>query len=87
MARCNCLDEVRKDLMSQDENISYILFDMSNIKNMSRPELGYKTGQRLEVGYKNKKKVDKTFISHDYCPFCGKKYEIKKSINQTLNTK
>jgi len=84
MAQCECLKKVRDELMAQDENHEYIIIELSNIKNMSRPELGYKTGQRLEVKYKDKKKLHKTFISHDYCPFCGVKYEpdeIEESIS------
>jgi len=75
MAQCKCIEVVRQELLSQDENIKYVIMDLSNIKNMSKPDLGYKTGQRITIGFTNKKKEEKTFIAHDYCPFCGIKYE------------
>ena len=40
------------------------------------------TGQRITFNYthtmRNGKQIEKTgksFVTHDYCPFCGKKYK------------
>lgn len=66
-----CIDKIRKQIMKADPNIRYVRFDLANITDGSKTDM---TGQRIEVGYENKKKVDKSFIEHDFCPFCGGKY-------------
>ncbi len=79
-----CLDKVRKQIMKASPELKYVRFDMASIvswdENNKRSKY-HKTGQRIEVVYdKTKKdgtiikKEEKSFIAHDYCPFCGKKY-------------
>lgn len=65
---------MREEWKTENPNINYVRFDMANVG-------GEATGQRLEVGSTktlkngNKKQVvEKTFIAHEYCPWCGKKY-------------
>ncbi len=66
-----CAEKVIKE--HSNENTEYIRFDLhtittigTNKKNMS--------GQRCWVKEKSKKNELKSFIRHDYCPWCGKKY-------------
>lgn len=79
----DCLSQVRKDIMATDSTINHVYFDLSSIVEFKSGKINpkTKTGQRIEVGFKsiNKKgqivfKTKKTFITHEYCPFCGKKY-------------
>lgn len=70
------MKEMRDGWMADDASILGISFECSRID-------GYKTGQRLEVRRKRKKrdgseteKVEKTFVAHDFCPWCGKGYGL-----------
>lgn len=86
MKRHDCISIVRKNLMKQDTSLKYIYFDLSTINTWvggKRIDQN-KTGQRLTLGCIRKKKDgttvvkdEKSFIAHDYCPFCGKKYKTK----------
>lgn len=77
----NCIDKKRKELMGETGKIKWIRFDLSTIRNTdgTGEEM---TGQRITYGYTHKKKdgteitkEDKSYITHTYCPFCGKKYK------------
>lgn len=80
----SCTSKVSKQLKKKDKRIYSIVFDCANIASWKGGELlsRNKTGQRIWVRYKYKKKngdvIDKeveTFIGHNFCPFCGKKYK------------
>jgi Ni,Fe-hydrogenase III large subunit len=79
---CNCLDKVRNNIILI-EDANYVRIDMSTIlvRLKNGKEIENLTGQRIEIGYNHikrdgtvQKKERKSFITHDYCPFCGKKY-------------
>lgn len=79
---CNCVEEVRKDLI-ESLNANYVRIDMSTINTTENGKVVKEnlTGQRIEVGYNHVKrdggiqrKERKSFISHVFCPFCGVKY-------------
>lgn len=79
-----CIDRRREQIMTANPDVNYVRFDMDNIKSTYENgyrNLFYKTGQRITIGFDHKKKdgtvvgkEEKSFIAHDYCPFCGKKY-------------
>ncbi len=77
----DCISQVRADLMAQDPSIKYIRFELSNIQNLSSDSGLKKTGQAIEIGYEKtnkkgevKKVYKNSFVTHEYCPFCGEKY-------------
>jgi hypothetical protein len=80
---CKCLEEVRNSLIEKWQ-ANYIRIDMSTISVTDESGKTIKedlTGQRIEVGYNHVKrdggiqrKERKSFISHQFCPFCGVKY-------------
>jgi hypothetical protein len=80
---CKCLEKVRNNLIDS-LNANYIRIDMSTISVTDENGKQIKeniTGQRIEVGYKYvrrdggiQQKERKSFISHQFCPFCGVKY-------------
>lgn len=85
---CDCQSKIREEIKDDEAAatrgmiIKYVLFDMSNIKDMSGEVKQKKTGQRLTIVYsflnkkgETKEKNEKTFISHDFCPWCGVKYK------------
>lgn len=78
----DCISKVRKQLKGADPTIGLVKFKLSTIKNLYIKNAIEKTGQEIEYSFtytkKDGSKVEKTaksFVSHDYCPFCGKKYE------------
>ncbi len=82
MEKHNCIEKVRQQIKDADDTIKYVLFDLANIKDTSIPNSEYKTGQRVSVEFNNKKKIEKSFVAHDYCPWCGVKYNADKIPNQ-----
>lgn len=79
---CNCLDEIRKNIIA-NQKANYVRIDLSTIltKEEGKPDKENLTGQNITIGYTHVKrdgglqpKERKTFITHDYCPFCGVKY-------------
>lgn len=74
----DCINKVRESIKNEGPHIKWVSFDLSTI---SDGKIGNMTGQRITVGYThtNKhgvevQKEEKSFITHIYCPFCGKKY-------------
>lgn len=77
----DCISKVRQQIKDANPSIGWVRFDLSTIRNESNLNGVDKTGQRIEYSYKHTKKdgtvVEKTaksFITHDFCPFCGKRY-------------
>lgn len=77
----DCISKVRKQLKDADPSLGWVRFDLSTIQDMSKKNGIEMTGQRIEFSYKHKKKdgtevekIGKSFVTHAYCPFCGKKY-------------
>lgn len=77
----DCISKVRKELKNESPEMGWVKFDCSNVHNMNDPDPIYKTGQRFEYSYRHTKKdgtiiekIGKSFISHDFCPFCGEEY-------------
>lgn len=77
----DCISKVRKQLKEEDPTIGWVKFDYSTVHDLKDPNPLYKTGQRMEYSYNHTKKdgtvVEKTgksFVSHDFCPFCGEAY-------------
>ena len=69
--------------MQDDSTINYIRFDLSTCAEIEEGEIVKQnlTGQRIDIGYNHtkrdgtiQKKERKSFITHDYCPWCGKEY-------------
>ncbi len=79
---CKCLDNIRENII-KNENANYVRFDCSTIRRriQNEPDKEDLTGQRIEVGFNHTKrngevikKEYKSFVTHDFCPFCGVKY-------------
>ena len=77
-----CNATVRKGIMTNNPNITAVYFEQSNIQNVASKDRVWKTGQTIEVHYNHtlkngeiREKHRKSFVAHQYCPFCGKKYE------------
>jgi hypothetical protein len=82
---CKCLEKIRKNIIS-NEGANYVRIDCSNIRVRfeNGKDLENVTGQRIEIGYNHvkrdgsiQKKERKSFIAHDFCPFCGKEYKLE----------
>lgn len=77
----NCLERVRKELMDANPEIISLHFPFSMMQdmnkrygiNMTGQEVKYIVNQTREDG-KVVQKVKRSFVIHDYCPFCGEKY-------------
>lgn len=79
---CKCLDEIRNNII-KNENANYVAIDCSTIRIRfeNAPDKENITGQRIEIGYNHTKrngevikKHRKSFVTHDYCPWCGTKH-------------
>lgn len=69
-----CINKVRTQLKSADSSIGWIKFKLAGSNGV--------TGQYIEYAQSVTKKDGttrsvnkKSFVTHDYCPFCGEKYK------------
>lgn len=82
MKKHDCLQKVREALKEADPKLTYVRFELSTIRDIDDNKSEPRTGQAIEYGYNHTKKNGevvtksaKSFVSHEYCPFCGKKYK------------
>lgn len=59
--------------MDADDTIAYVRFDLDNVIHTKGGNPYKHTGQRIFVVTIGKMKESKSFVGHDYCPFCGSK--------------
>lgn len=77
----NCIEKTREQIIAADPSIQHVEFELARIGSLSGSAKPYKTGQSLYLHQQKVKKDGtvtqkriKSFVSHDYCPFCGEKY-------------
>lgn len=80
---CDCLNQIRKKIIKKNAG-TYCYIELSNITSFDEnrnPIAESQTGQEIVYDYAHvlksggvtlKKK--KSFLTHDFCPFCGTKY-------------
>lgn len=75
---CKCIEKVQENVKS-NLKANYIELDcvLTNTKTGNKL-----TGQRIGIDYNHvlkngsiRRRQRKSFVSHNYCPFCGVKYE------------
>jgi len=87
---CKCLDLMRenwkRESANSDEPIVGVYFDHANIQRLDGRGM-MKTAQRITLTKvltkKNGDKYQKsfnTFVTHMYCPFCGKKFREPRKL-------
>lgn len=80
---CTCIDKIEKEQLSSVsrstgkrvtsfEFTEDALGHFMNMKN--HKDLGIKTKSTCRYTLEGQKKVYRSFMHHNYCPFCGKKY-------------
>lgn len=75
-----CLARVRREIMKANPELKAVYFNLANV---STSHNRYKyTGQSITyiTEYKKRdgsigKREGKSFVAHDYCPYCGKKID------------
>lgn len=73
---CDCIKQIEEELIKKgysDADVQGTAFIMGNSKMVFRTvqDCTYKDG----VTKSGKDRIKHVPIKHDYCPFCGKKYE------------
>lgn len=69
-----CIKKIIKNEKRNDILIDSIQFELANISKPFASVKRHKTGQRAKIFYAGKRKPVSTFFTHNYCPFCGKKF-------------
>jgi len=75
---CNCIEEVQESVKEIHKYNAHFEVDCV----LTNSKTGLKsTGQRIEISYNHvrkdggvQRKYKKSFVSHNYCPFCGGAY-------------
>jgi hypothetical protein len=77
----DCIGAIRTAMMQEDSTIKSVRFELSSIVSMDKRGGDFKTAQEVSIVRKHTKKdgsvvdkTEKTFVTHQYCPFCGEKY-------------
>lgn len=79
---CDCIKQIREQIL--DRGATSVIVDMADVTTTYTDGtiVRGKTGQRIEVKELKKKKDGteyhkwrKSFIAHQYCPFCGEEYK------------
>lgn len=80
---CNCINDIEKKQLgsvSQATGKKVTSFEFTedavgNFFNMkSGKDVGPKTKSTVRYTLEGQKKTNRTFMRHNYCPFCGEKY-------------
>lgn len=72
-----CLKKIIKNGKQADKTITGIYFEMARITRIGAVPRRHKTGQEVRItrlNSKGREVTQKTFVAHDYCPFCGNKF-------------
>lgn len=81
-AQHDCIEKVRAAVLKANKNMTGLVFDHANIKS-TRPVKNrvIKTGQSVQYSIAHTKrdgsvvtKWKRSFIVHEFCPFCGNKF-------------
>lgn len=68
-----CWNKVRKQLKDADKSLGWVRFGLVGPKGQSGQVIEY--SQTIIKKDGSEKTVQKkSFITHDFCPFCGKKF-------------
>lgn len=81
-----CLKNFSSDFIKEHPSVKWVKLSLSTIRHMSNKYIEAKTGQEVTYQYEHtiksgkrkgevELKTEKSFVTHSYCPFCGKKYE------------
>ncbi len=80
---CKCITNIEKQQLNSKSRTTGKQVDMfeftedavGNFFNMKTgKDKGPKTKSTCRYRLEGEKKVNRTFMSHNFCPFCGKKY-------------
>lgn len=83
MKRCNCIVNIEKQQLSSvsrstGKKVSSFEFTEDSVGNFfnmkTGKELGPKTKSTVRYTLEGRKKIYHSYMQHNYCPFCGKKY-------------
>lgn len=70
----NCIKKIRKQIKDADPSIGWIRFRLAGDNGITGQYIEYSQTTAKRDG--TEKTVEKkSFITHDYCPFCGEKYK------------
>lgn len=80
---CDCIKKLYEEI-KKEKDVKYSKISLSTIVDYNSKNPINKTGQQLRIIYRHKRKdgietekTENTFITHNFCPFCGKKYPTK----------
>lgn len=69
-----CFDNVRKQLKGADASVGYVRFKLVGVNGLSGQYIEYSQTIKKKDG--TEKTVEKkSYVTHLYCPFCGKKFK------------
>jgi hypothetical protein len=72
-----CINKMTKAAKQNDQSIQNIEVELSTLQRFRAKPQRYKTGQSIKIYRKTKsgnEKSTKSFIAHNFCPFCGKEF-------------
>ncbi len=69
---CKCVERIESQF-AKNQGTTNVLMDNVDLLTM-------RTGSRIEWKKDGDRRTRKTFLAHNYCPFCGKKYKYGDGI-------
>lgn len=80
---CKCIITIEKEQLkstsiSTGKKVTSFEFTEDSVGNFfnfaKNKDIGPKTKSTVRYTLEGQKKIHRTFMNHNYCPFCGKKY-------------
>ncbi|NOY58935.1 MAG: hypothetical protein GXO75_08380 [Calditrichaeota bacterium] len=82
---CNCIEEIEKGKVKDQlteifkkEGLTVEFVEFIDKAIVFSNEIDLKTISNIEIKVNERKRKIKRSITHNFCPFCGQKYESKK---------
>lgn len=73
----DCITKVRQQMKKDDPSLGWVKFILAGTNGVTGQAIQYSETVTKRDGTK-KEVIKKSYVTHDFCPFCGEKFVFSK---------